>query len=226
MSLRNAGLANAIGRGLRNKENTMYELLIKLFFAIVVASITWWANHIWFNKNNLAVFIIVAVATTTSYCFIDKISELISAPKVDVVLLRRNNTLGIRISSDRPLDLFDLDLPLHGEVVKNYDFVESGDAKSSKYEDNKTTFYDQISGTSYQSNIHIKIENMVQNKELRYVLEIKEMPPSITFGTDYYKVSYQWNFNGNLKTRTEWFSQKSLKKIKEPNLQIGSYKVH
>lgn len=203
------------------------QIIIKIIFAIIVATVTWLTVKRWESDKSLEVLIIVAIATVLSGYFADIIFEKFSDPKAKVTLKSGENKFSIIVVSTKPVTLLDVDLPIFGEVTKTYDFTEAGNVRISRVLNHKSTFI--INGReSYQSFIQIHIEDLLPNKDSRYVMEIKPIDKDITSlpATDNYKVSYQWDFNGNRKAKTNWFSVRNGKIVKEPKVWQGLYKVY
>ena len=201
----------------------MVNLLVKLILALIVAFA---ASMV--NKSAFFPVAIVAIITVAADWLFDKISKFYSDPQVEVsVLSSKDNTLGISIKSRKPVLLLNIDLSILGEVILVNDFIEQSDAKSVRLNNFKSRFITH-GIESKQSYIQIQIENMIDNKELRFSLKVNPMHSDILNlpATENYKVFYQWSLNGNLQAKVQWFSVKSGKKIKEPNVRMGSYKEY
>ena len=146
------------------------------------------------------------------------VNEKFKEPSVEVNVVRSSETYKIDVESSKPINSVAIDLPILGKIKKFQDMNSIADG---------TTKIKKIVGSNSpvsQNNIEILIEDLKPSVKLEYTVNIQPLPKSLFIaGTDRYKISYTWQFSGELKTKTKWISLETGKETEKPNVIVKGF---
>jgi len=194
--------------------NVVSVLVITLVAALLCKK--WWDPSI-----KPYILVVFAVAAVFIQSITDYASSKFAEPNVEVGIVRSDDTYKIKVESTKLLHSLAIDLPILGNVKRVNDLNSIADG---------TTTIKRVVGSKTpvsQNNIEILIEDIKPSAKLEYNVHFLPMPKSLHIaGTDRYKLSYTWQFAGELKTKTKWISLDTGKETERPNVEVKGFTYH
>jgi hypothetical protein len=138
-----------------------------------------------------------------------------SDPKVKINLQQNEGSLLIRIRAEKNVLSLALNIPILGKIVNIHDYNSVTDAVTRS----KKVVGENSNLSS--NNIELLIENITPKNELSYKIIFNPLPQNISVaGTDRYKISYRWQFAGNLFSKEQWISLQTGELVDEPKVRV------
>jgi hypothetical protein len=144
-----------------------------------------------------------------------------SDPLVAIRIDKKDKELFIKIKAKKHVATLAMEIPILGRVVNIHDYNSIADAQ---------THLKQITGsqtTNSQNNVEFLIENIKPNVDLSYKVIFEPMSKGIYIaGCDRYKISYTWEFEGNILSREKWISFETGKEVEGPTMQVMGASIY
>jgi hypothetical protein len=144
-----------------------------------------------------------------------------SDPSVDVKIERTGKELLIKIKAKKHVNTLAFDIPILGKIINIHDNNSVTDAQTS---------LKQVTGSqteTSQNNAEFLIENIKPNVDLSYKILFEPMGRGIYIaGSDRYKISYTWEFEGNILSREKWISLEAGKEVEKPAVQVKGVTIY
>jgi len=139
-------------------------------------------------------------------------------PLVDVRIERAEKELLMKIKARKHVNTLAIDIPVLGKITNIHDYNSITDAQTS---------LKQITGSQTaisQNNVEFLIENIKPNVNLSYKILFEPINKGIYIaGSDRYKISYTWEFEGNISTKEKWISLETNKEVGRPAVEVKRF---
>lgn len=144
-----------------------------------------------------------------------------SDPSVNVQINKKDTELLINIDSKKHVSSLAISIPVLGKIINIHDYNSVTDAEAP---------LKQILGSqteNSQNTVEFLIENIKPNSKLSYKVIFKPMDKNVYIGgTDRYKVSYTWDFNGNVLSKEKWISFETGKEVSKPSTEVKAATIY
>ena len=138
-----------------------------------------------------------------------------SDPLVDVKIDKGERELLIKIKAKKHVNTLAIEIPILGKIINIHDYNSITDAQTS---------LKQITGhqaPNSQNNVEFLIENIKPRVDLSYKIIFEPMLKGIYIaGCDRYKISYTWEFGGNILNRGKWISFETGEEVERPSIEV------
>jgi len=196
---------------------------ILLISAGMIAILSIWLSDVCAKSKKYSIvtmFVVVGflIVIDRAMVYIAEYQQRESDPQVKVYIKKGYDEIYITIRAERYVSTLALDVPIVGKFINIHEHFSVTEA---------VTVSQKIVGENSETsinNIELFIEKIQPKNDIVYRILFRRYDNVYVTGIYRYKVSYIWQYRGDILSKEQWFSLITGEPVKDPLIKIRGFK--